>query len=80
MLYEAVGENLKKIDKITNGSFLPRYPGVHWKGAMKFRDVIAHHYFEINSEALFVICQKYLPGLSKTVKKIIDDFKPHEHQ
>ena len=80
MLYEAVGESLKKIDKITQGCLLSRYSEIHWKGVMKFRDVIAHNYFEINSEVLFTICQNHLPDLSKAVKKIIGDLTPLPEQ
>lgn len=33
MMLIAIGENLKKIDKITGGELLKRYPVVNWKGA-----------------------------------------------
>ena len=54
MLFMAVGEALKNLDKITGGTVLPRYPEVDWRGAMGFRDVIAHQYFNIESVEEYV--------------------------
>ena len=42
MLFLAVGEALKKIDRITGATLLRQSPGIDWKGAMGFRDPIAH--------------------------------------
>ena len=46
MLFMAVGEALKNIDKITGGKLLSQFPEIDWTGAMGFRDIIAHHYFD----------------------------------
>ena len=50
----AIGEGVKKLDKITSKMFLPRYPNVEWKGVMAMRDIIVHHYFEVDAEVVFV--------------------------
>ena len=42
MLFIAVGENLKRVDQMTKGSLLEKFPEADWTGAMGFRDVIAH--------------------------------------
>lgn len=55
MLFLAVGESLKSIEKITGGSLFTRYPDVGWIGAKGFRDVIAHQYFNIDAEEVFGI-------------------------
>lgn len=73
MLFIAVGEALKKIDKITGGALLVGYPDIDWKGAMGFRDLIAHHYFDIDAEQVFWICKHELKPLSATIKKISKD-------
>jgi uncharacterized protein with HEPN domain len=44
MLFIAIGESLKNLDKITAGELLAAHPEIDWKGAMGFRDVIAHRY------------------------------------
>ena len=46
----ALGESVKNLDKITNGELLTLYPETYWKGIMRIRDKIAHHYFDIDAE------------------------------
>ncbi len=48
----AIGESVKQIDKITRGTLLPRYPQVEWKEVMGMRDMLAHHYFELDAEVV----------------------------
>jgi uncharacterized protein with HEPN domain len=45
MLLVAIGESCKKIDRITDGKLLPRYPEIDWKGVKGLRDIISHHLF-----------------------------------
>ena len=52
----AVGESLKNFDKITNGKLLSLYADINWKGARVMHDIISHHYFEINAEVIFEVC------------------------
>lgn len=73
MMLIAIGESLKNLDKLTNGELLARYPGVDWKGAKGARDIISHHYFDLNAEAVFGICQNDIPNLVATVEKMIED-------
>jgi len=74
MLFIAIGEALKQIDKITSGSLLSRYPDIDWKGVIGFRDIIAHHYFDIDAEQVFWICTHEVEPLSIMVGKIIKEF------
>ncbi|MDL1957759.1 MAG: DUF86 domain-containing protein [Candidatus Desulfofervidus auxilii] len=69
----AIGEALKQIDKITEGKLLLRYPQVEWEKAKKMRDVIAHHYFDIDEEVVFTVCKKHLPLMLKVVRRMIED-------
>jgi uncharacterized protein with HEPN domain len=73
MLLIAVGESLKNIDKITGKTLLPRYPEIDWKGAKGMRDIISHHYFDIDAEEIFWVCENNLPPLAETMEKIIAD-------
>jgi uncharacterized protein with HEPN domain len=72
MLFIAIGESLKNIDKITGGELLASYPEIDWKGAMGFRDVIAHQYFDIDAEQVYWICTHGVAPLSATIKEILD--------
>ena len=71
MLFMAIGDALKNIDKITGGVLLLQYSEIDWKGAIGFRDIIAHHYFDIDAEQVFWICENEIVPLSITLKKMI---------
>ncbi len=75
MLLMAVGESLKGIDKITEKQLLPHYPEIDWKGAMGIRDIIAHHYFDLDAEIVYNVVKDNLPQMLETIKKIIVDIK-----
>jgi len=68
MMLIAIGENLKNLDKVTSFQLLVRYPEVDWKGAKGIRDIISHHYFDLNADVVFSVCKKRLPGLVDAVK------------
>ena len=68
-----IGEGLKNLDKVTGRSLLPRYPQVEWKKAKGLRDIISHHYFDVNAEAIFEVCKTHIPILGKTILKLMDD-------
>ena len=72
MMLIAIGENLKNLDKVTGGKLLARFPEVDWKGAKGMRDIISHHYFDLNAEVVFSICMDRIPGLIKTILKMKD--------
>ena len=71
MLFMATGDALKNLDRITGGSLLSQCPEIDWKGAVGFRDIIAHHYFDIDSEQVFWICTHNLEPLSAAIRKMI---------
>ena len=71
MLLIAIGEALKNLDKITNKSFLRRFPQVDWKRAKGMRDIISHHYFETDAEVIFDVCKNHIPELAETINKMI---------
>lgn len=73
MLLLAIGESIKGIDKITQKSFLKNYPEVDWKGAMGIRDIIAHHYFDLDEAIVFDVVKNKLPGMLSTINKMIND-------
>ena len=72
MLLLAIGESIKGIDKMTQKQLLPNYPEVDWKGAMGIRDIIAHHYFDIDESIVFDVVKNKLPGMLETINKMIE--------
>ena len=71
----AIGESIKNIDKHTNRQLLLQYPEVDWKGVKGVRDIISHHYFDLDAEEIFEICKTYLPPLHDTIKTMIFDLQ-----
>lgn len=75
MVLLATGEEFKKIDRETEGQLLARYPQVTWRGAIGFRDVLAHGYFQIDPEQLYTVCEENIPLLIETVQQMIHDLE-----
>jgi uncharacterized protein with HEPN domain len=75
MMLIAIGESLKYLDKISDGNLLESYPDVDWKGAKGIRDIISHHYFDIDAEIIFSVCKERLPILMRTVQKMKGELK-----
>ncbi len=69
----AIGESLKRIDTVTKKDLLNKYPEIDWKGTKGLRDIIPHHYFDIDADEIFLVCKKHIPPLSETIKNIISD-------
>ncbi len=70
MLLIAIGEAVKEIDKITNKTLLQKYPQIEWKKVAGMRDVLSHHYFDINAETVFSLCKNHIVPLKNTLEKI----------
>lgn len=73
MLLLAIGESIKGIDKMTQKQLLSNYPEVDWKGVMGIRDIIAHHYFDIDESIVFDVVKNKLPGMLETINKMIEE-------
>jgi uncharacterized protein with HEPN domain len=71
----AIGEALKNLDKITNDSLLPNYPQIDWKKVKGMRDIISHHYFDIDAEAIYTVCADHIKVFSQVIDKIGHDVK-----
>lgn len=71
----AIGESLKNIDKISSKTLLEKYPQVDWKGAKGIRDIISHHYFDLDAEEIYFVCDTKLDTLIKTIEIILEDLK-----
>lgn len=75
MKLTAIGESIKNLDKITNKELLVKYPEIPWKNVMGIRDIIVHHYFDVDADEIFRICKEDIPQLYKMIIKIINDLK-----
>jgi uncharacterized protein with HEPN domain len=67
----AIGEGFKNIDKLTKQRLLPKYPQINWKGVKGVRDILSHHYFQLDTETIFEICDKHLVELLETTQEMV---------
>ena len=70
MQFLAAGEALKRLEKLRPGLLAASFPEIDWKGAMGFRDVIAHQYFDLDAEQVLLICQEALPGVLDAIRSL----------
>ena len=73
MLLIAIGESLKNLDKTTDGLLLPTYPSVPWKNIKGMRDIIAHHYFDIDADQILWIVKNEISPLKIAIEFFIKE-------
>jgi len=71
----AVGESLKNLDKITENSLLPKYADIDWKKIKGMRDIISHHYFDVDADLIYDVCANHIGKLGETIKAMINDLR-----
>jgi uncharacterized protein with HEPN domain len=67
MMLIAMGEQLKQLDNVVDVNLSTRYPHVDWKGAKGIRDFLSHHYFVVDAEVIFDVCQNRIGGLKQAI-------------
>ena len=75
---QSVGEGIKGVDKMTNKNLLVHYPEIDWKGVMGMRDIIAHHYFDLDAAVVFEVVKNNLPSMLTIIKKMRTELPLHE--
>lgn len=73
MLLIAIGESLKNLDKTTDGLLLPTYPSIPWKNIKGMRDIIAHHYFDIDADQILWIVKNEISPLKIAIEFFIKE-------
>lgn len=70
-----IGESVKQIDKITSEELFIKYKEIDWKSAKGMRDIISHHYFDVDAEIVLNVIKEKLPEMKNIIRKILDDIK-----
>ena len=73
MLLIAIGESLKNLDKTTDGLLLPTYPSIPWKNVKGLRDIIAHHYFDVDASQILWIIKNEISPLKEAIQYFIKE-------
>jgi uncharacterized protein with HEPN domain len=66
----AIGEAVKKVDAITDKKLFSHYPSTNWKAIAAMRDILSHHYFDLNAETVYGVCQDDIAPLRKRLEEI----------
>lgn len=75
MTIMAIGEGFRKIDKITEGQFLPLRPEIPWRQVFGLRNRIAHGYFDIDVDIISEVINDDLQPLLDATLFLIDHLK-----
>jgi len=79
MRLQSIGEALKNIDKRDRDFLLEVADKRYWSNIIKTREIITHHYIDIDSETVFMICDEKLDDLENKVSvlmgKLLNDKK-----
>ena len=70
MLIEAIGEGVKKIDKVAPGFLSMQSPQTPWSQIMGLRNHIAHGYFNLDADIIFDVVKNEIPLLRNTFVNI----------
>ncbi|MDQ1339405.1 MAG: hypothetical protein QG567_557 [Campylobacterota bacterium] len=71
----AIGEGFKNIDKLSDNKLLQNYPTIPWKQVKGVRDMLSHHYFDLDAEVIFNICKNDIDKLLQATIEIINDIQ-----
>ena len=71
MRFVAIGEGFKNIDKLTDNKLLQEYPLLQWTRVKGIRDILSHHYFDLDAETIFDICDNNLDELLSATESMI---------
>jgi uncharacterized protein with HEPN domain len=72
MRLQSIGEAIKNIDKRDREFLLQVADKFYWSKIIKTREILTHHYIEIDSETIFDICKNKIDELEENIKKLID--------
>jgi uncharacterized protein with HEPN domain len=70
MRLQSIGEAIKNLLKRDADILLTKNEKSYWSDIVRFREIISHHYIDIDSEIVFDICTDDLLELKEIIQKI----------
>jgi uncharacterized protein with HEPN domain len=74
MRLQVIGESVKQIHKM-NPVFLDAYSEIQWDKIARFRDLVSHHYENVDYEIVYDICNNHIPQLDFVLERMLADPK-----
>lgn len=72
MRLQSIGEALKNIDKRDRDFLLEVANKTYWSNIIKTREIITHHYIDIDSETIYMICDEKLDDLEIKISTLLN--------
>jgi len=69
MRLQSIGEAIKSLLKRDAEVLLQQREKDYWSDIIKLREIISHHYVDIDAEIIFDICTDDLPELKKSIQQ-----------
>jgi len=69
MRLQVIGELVKQMQK-TNTLFLQRYTEIEWDKIARLRDLVSHHYEQVDHEIIYDICKVHIPKLNDVIQRM----------
>ena len=70
MRLQASGEAIKNLDKREKEFLYSVADKKYWSNIIKFRDLISHHYTDLQADEVFDICENKLDELEENILKL----------
>jgi len=67
---QTIGEALKNIDKHHKGFLEKTADKNYWSNIIKLRDLISHHYVDLDADVIFDICNEKLEELKNNIENL----------
>ena len=73
MRLQTIGETVKSIDKRDPG-LLKKFTSVDWVEIIRMRDIISHHYRNVDHVVVYNTCKNDIPKLKTVIEVIIIEY------
>lgn len=70
MRLQSIGEALKNLDKRQKELLLQVADKEYWSKIIRTREILTHHYIDIDAETIYMICDEKLEDLEQKVLKL----------
>ncbi|MGA9047339.1 DUF86 domain-containing protein [Sulfuricurvum sp.] len=70
MRLQSIGEALKNLDKREKELLLNVADKEYWSKIIRTREILTHHYIDIDAETIYMICNEKLAELEQKILKL----------